>query len=70
MRNLQENCFLRICYNRSQGEFVVTGTNPHVTVFEGFIIQKVANVLDKIFQTDELVASYSYLDYRYKLLSR
>ena len=66
MRNLQENCFLRIGYIRPQGEFVVTGTNPHVSVFEGFIIKKVANFLDKNFQTDELVASYSYLDYSYK----
>ena len=40
MRNLQESCFLRISYIRPQGEFVVTGTNPHISVFQGFIIQK------------------------------
>ena len=68
MRNLQENCFLRIGYIRPQGEFVVTGTNHYV--FEGFIIQKVANILTKRIQTDELVASYSYLDYCHKLLSQ
>ena len=51
---------------RPQGEFVLTGTNPHVSVFEGFIIQKEANFLTKIFQTDWRVASC--LDYCYKLL--